>query len=101
MSNKHEELMKQEDAYLLEVLGVKEGEIKTREDLVGRSFVCPQCKQTKPATDMIVLETPFAISHKNVEDATNYTVSQKILITCKECFPFIKVACGEFRIKRG
>ena len=87
------EISNQVDAFLFETLKAKPEDLKTREDLKKFSFTCPWCKQTKPATELIIVEaTPMAPIIRDMGDKIEVTFHRKIGVCCQECSIKIQVS---------
>ena len=81
-------LARLEEDELLKSLSAKKGEITQRKDLAHYSFQCSCCKETKPATEAVLLKTEPEIkweSPEELEEKVLVNVSQKIALICQDC----------------
>lgn len=74
------------DSFICGELNANLKDIKTRKDLERYVFHCLGCGKTKPATEMVRVETPLVINRKDEK----VTVTQKIMVLCNECSSLVR-----------
>ena len=87
------DLAVQEETFIREALGIKEDELLIIPlDLTKYTFDCPICKGKKSATELVRVEYPLKMVHEVEGDKLVVTVSEKVMLACRECVNKITVS---------
>lgn len=79
-------IAKQQEKWVHEQLGTKPGDINSREDLKGLTFKCGECKETKSATEaMIVQLIPGLPDTDLLYMLSKGVLTTRIRLICIEC----------------
>lgn len=78
--------------YLLSVLDANPGDIKSKENMKNFSFLCPQCREIKPATELVLLTNISAEPpcFSPLKESTRKEKITEVAICCKDCWKKLK-----------